>query len=339
MQGFNWTEKSAARNQLTEKYEPVQPLLLFEFLSAIGATCFVDVGANIGYYAILMSQLPGCEEIFAFEASADTFSHLADNVVINGLGNKIRCIQKAVSSSDGTLQFQIESELSGINSVVGTSMHRKELFGSVVSVEACTINSLAIASEKAIGFKIDVEGHELEVLKGADQTLTRNKCVLQLELYGNRVEETHYLLKTMGYCKIFSAGHDHYYSNVPSLFTPQVILKVVEAAMARTIEFNIGKWPKPLNVPKVIVTATSNSGKITASCKIEGQPLGDALEFAFYVIANGQRIYTRWYEPDANFVFDLPAAYRDKEIIVQGFVRDAVQQSRNVVGKNYAKQI
>ena len=56
--GFFWSEKSESRNQLTARYEPIQALLLFEFAARAGATAFVDVGANVGFYSLVMSLLP-----------------------------------------------------------------------------------------------------------------------------------------------------------------------------------------------------------------------------------------------------------------------------------------
>jgi hypothetical protein len=143
----------------------------------------------------------------------------------------------------------------------------------------------------------------------------------------------------MTYRKIFSAGNDYYYTNIPALFDPRAVLNLIEAAMARTIEFKLGKWPKPSHLPKVHVQANLQSDRLTALCTMEGQSIGSSLEFAFYVIANGQRIHTRWYEPEANLVFDIPADHQNKEIIVRGFARDALHPSRKIIGKADAKKI
>jgi FkbM family methyltransferase len=116
---------------------------------------------------------PSIKSIFAFEASDETFNTLKSNVELNGLKEKISCAKKAVSNTVGSIVFQIESPLSGINSVLDTSIHDNNLFNEKRIVECCTIDEFREITNSIIAIKIDVEGHENNVLQGAKNTLKK----------------------------------------------------------------------------------------------------------------------------------------------------------------------
>lgn len=328
MQNFHWTAKSTARNRLTQQYEPVQPVILFEFAKEIGAKSFFDIGANIGYYSILMSQLPGIQRIDAFEASNETFAHLLDNVEMNGLGTMAVCHEKAVSSSDGILEFQIESELSGINSVVGTSMHSNVRFNRIDTVESCALDSVSSLKNSSVALKIDVEGHELEVIKGAVDTLRDNEALIQLELYGEAHSEAEKILSGLGYRRIFTVGHDFYFTNSPALASPDAVLQCVEHAMGAMVNFTRGIWPKPDHLPRISIDTNISNRYLNATCHVSQTPFRGNPDFAFNVLAGNQRIGGRDFDQLSSFDFETPSDFFGKEIFVQAIARDSERPNR-----------
>lgn len=119
---------------------------------------FVDVGANIGLFSCMVSRLPDVE-VVAIEANKDTFCRLEKNCAAHG----VRAIHAAISDRDQILQF-----CSGaVSHVFAAKAHRNEYhFGGLVEMQAHTLDKL-IHSDRPMILKLDVEGHELEVLKGA----------------------------------------------------------------------------------------------------------------------------------------------------------------------------
>lgn len=121
----------------------------------------IDIGANIGFYSYKMAQL--FSEVYAFEVNNDLTHQLA---AFNP-GN-IHIINKGISSNAGDAKLFIpvlrNIPLTGWASLTpgncpDTNQHIEK------PVQICTLDSFDIKSVSFI--KIDVEGHEIEVLKGA----------------------------------------------------------------------------------------------------------------------------------------------------------------------------
>jgi FkbM family methyltransferase len=204
---FKWTGVSHRRNGLTLEYEPVQPYFLAALVRAVQAKTFVDVGANIGAYSVLMS--PFVATVIAYEANQAPAHELARNLALNGIDGKVR--QVAVSDRAGSVEFGIVSRFAG-NSAVVAGESRPD-FRETRTVEGVTLDDELAATAAPLAIKIDVEGHELAVLNGARSILAK-PCVLQVEDYGGAVSR---LLAPLGYRQIARIGPDYYFTNVPGV--------------------------------------------------------------------------------------------------------------------------
>lgn len=211
-QNFFWTEASEKRNFLTEKYEPIQPLLLKELFNFYNCNIFFDIGANIGFYSVMLSAIKDIE-IFSFEANKCAFDHLSANIKLNNI-QKISCYNKAVSSNNGEVLFNIESDLSGRNSVEATSCYNTSIYKDSEYVKSISIDSLfSNINKKRVALKIDVEGHELEVIKGARNLLMNNNCLIQVEIFEKNINQMRALLYDIGYTQYTFLDNDYYFTN------------------------------------------------------------------------------------------------------------------------------
>jgi FkbM family methyltransferase len=164
----------------------------------------VDAGAHIGLFTVLMAQLVGPQgRVLSFEPTATTFGILRRTVALNDLGGVADCRQEAVSRSRGHVEFYVdEHDVSNANSTVRTD----RAIGSV-RVPSVSIDDLAAEHPQAAScLKIDVEGAELEVLRGAAATLGRDRPALALDIHppqlaaaGGTVAEVWDLLADAGY--------------------------------------------------------------------------------------------------------------------------------------------
>ena len=145
----------------------------------------IDIGANIGIYTLLLSHLyPKCK-VISIEASPTIFEKLKLNCQLNNLlpGSNLVLLNKAVSDKDGTrVEFYEKHSMSTMSKEFLTSISSKiitnkddELHKEIV--KTVTIDNLAeTANINEISFlKIDVEGAEVLVLKGAINILTEKK--------------------------------------------------------------------------------------------------------------------------------------------------------------------
>jgi FkbM family methyltransferase len=134
--------------------------------SPFGDGPIVDVGANIGLVSLLLARRFPDRDIHAFEPNPTTFETLEANIARNG-AKKVSCHRYAVSDADGTVMFDNDPVARGTASI------SRDGGGHAAEVPAITLDSfVAKHGISAIGLlKIDVEGYETLVLRGAERVL------------------------------------------------------------------------------------------------------------------------------------------------------------------------
>lgn len=235
---YKWTIASLDRNKLTEQYEPVQVYFFTDILDANRSEFFFDIGANIGQYSILASRAKTLKKIITFEPEANAYAHLIANVNENNLGHLIAAFQVLVSDVSGFKTFGIVSPMAGNNGIIDTSIHDKNIYKTENIIESIEIDKVNNICQSRISFKIDVEGHEMNVLRGAKETLIRNICVVQIESYENSKEISTFM-DSIKYKKILQLGPDFYFTNNYELISESVILKKLQESISRFIQCNV----------------------------------------------------------------------------------------------------
>ena len=156
----------------------------------------LDIGANFGVFTKLFSQLVGPRgSVIAFEPIPLTFRTLAAGIKRYHLRN-VQAINKAVSDRVGTVLMVVPS----YRGFLGDNLYEANIVSSSESKKAFTIDAVTIDSlqpSRVDFMKIDVEGHELEVLHGGRETLKRHHPTLLVEVTSDRTVE--FLCAEMGY--------------------------------------------------------------------------------------------------------------------------------------------
>jgi len=173
-------------------YEPEQTAL-FCRLIAPGQTVF-DVGAAAGYYTLLSAQLLGTGgRVVACEPEPKNFRFLRQHVAGNRLQN-VTLLPRAVGAESGSARF---------GGGTGTGTGRLTGAGQlIVAVER--LDDLATEQKCSPDFiKIDVEGAELDVLRGGEATIRRSRPTIFLSTHEGDRPGVHAacceLLATWGY--------------------------------------------------------------------------------------------------------------------------------------------
>jgi FkbM family methyltransferase len=149
--------------------------LILHFLS--GDDIFVDVGANVGVYSILSSGVSGAKSI-AIEPSNESAEIFRQNIAINNLESRITLINCVVGNRSGAISFT--KGLDAINRVT----REDDLKEDTEIIEEDTLDNL-LKNDFPSCIKIDVEGFELNVLKGAKNILKRPELkILLIETNG-----------------------------------------------------------------------------------------------------------------------------------------------------------
>jgi FkbM family methyltransferase len=131
----------------------------------------LDVGANAGAYTVLFAQWVGPRgHVFAFEPVPSIARALAAQLNLNGLSRRVTIVEAAAGAAAGRSML-VATGLSGVNRRPAPG----EQTGNRIEVPVVTIDEVcSSAGVSPALIKIDVEGTELEVLRGAAHTLAAN---------------------------------------------------------------------------------------------------------------------------------------------------------------------
>lgn len=335
MDFFLWSDLSKGRNQLTDKHEPIQPFLFLSFLEFSGAQVVLDVGANIGAYALTATLAPSVECVHAFEPEEAAYQELLRNTLLNGVEHRIKPACVAVSDVDEKLHFGLHAPMAGVNGIVDTSIHDHGLFSDIKEVQAIRLDSFADLKGKVLGIKIDVEGHELQVIAGATELLKNSPAFVQVENYvGSRIDEA---LSALGYFRFFSAGHDHYFTNIRNFASPVFVKRAVEHAVTWLVEGQSGRWQQGQSIKNsLMLKCNANDMVIDVEAFIDKTFFADVVEYAFYLMVNGKKIETRWYQAEPYIQF--PMVTDAESIEVKCFVRQKNLPDKKVVTGVFIKK-
>jgi len=159
----------------------------------------IDIGANIGYFTILLARK--CKFVYAFEPESHNFELLAKNVEsLNNLGEKTELLMQAVSDSFGTKTLYLCD--------IDNGMHRlyksKWCNGGNVNVLTGDLDSFTLPRINLI--KMDIEGAEYGALKGMVELLKEDKPLIIMEFhplsiieYGVDPRKVYDFIKKLGY--------------------------------------------------------------------------------------------------------------------------------------------
>jgi FkbM family methyltransferase len=135
-----------------------------------GDKACIDIGAHMGHYTMNMARK--AKHVYAFECSPKSFNYLCANIALQDLHYSVTKYNVALSNKEGTADYYIRDKLDGGSNGISKFNMDENNNTPHIEVPTITLDSFGL---KNIGFiKIDVEGHEKEVLEGAVNTLKNN---------------------------------------------------------------------------------------------------------------------------------------------------------------------
>lgn len=178
-------------------YEPYE-LTTFQFLASILETS-VDIGANIGIYALTAAITNRSRKVYAIEPSNRERRILQKSVNLNQISN-LEILDMAIGEFNGPITLQIAPpEIGGHNQITNDKTPSDKQGWNYCEVLCERLDSIRSKINKRIDLiKIDVEGHELSVLKGAISTLENDTPCILLELTGGLWSNTSHTTQVLG---------------------------------------------------------------------------------------------------------------------------------------------
>ncbi len=140
----------------------------------------IDVGANFGYFTCVFSRFAHQGKVIGVEPDPTVFAVLRDNVQINGFSAQASVINAAASDSIGELTLYRRSTRSGNTSIINVSDEFTSSMGErsaePIVARALTVDQICLDLGGRLDFlKIDVEGAEPLVFRGARDAIRNNK--------------------------------------------------------------------------------------------------------------------------------------------------------------------
>jgi len=133
---------------------------------------FVDIGANQGLYSLIAAKQQHCVRAIALEPVGATYRLLSNNIDLNQLRDKIVPLQFGISAEAGTFPIYLTANHSGV-----ASLNNKDGGSQVEYAEIQTASALEqhLPDKLPIAIKIDVEGHEVEVVRSLVEATYANR--------------------------------------------------------------------------------------------------------------------------------------------------------------------
>jgi FkbM family methyltransferase len=143
----------------------------------------LDVGANIGYFTVLLSRLVGPEgRVYAVEPDPRNFALLQRNIAANDCQN-VEAFQLALSDRNGIQTLYTDQESSSVHSLARDNVIVQ---GDCVSVKTCTLDDFAkahIPDGRVDVMKIDAQGAEGAIFSQGESFLTAGEMTMLLEYW------------------------------------------------------------------------------------------------------------------------------------------------------------
>jgi len=198
--GLIWSHNISDTRYLAGDYEPD---IAFHILTrSESGFSFIDIGANAGYYSLLAATkaVDPAQIILAIEPMEQNISLIKNHIYLNKL-TQIKLLPFAVSDSDRELEFSAAPNLAA-----NTYISQSDFFQNApkIKIQSKSLDSICKDySFKNLLLKIDVEGSEVDVLKGATNLLTQYRPEIILATHECHVkgveEECLRILESFGY--------------------------------------------------------------------------------------------------------------------------------------------
>ena len=162
-------------------YESTETVLLTYL--AKRCSVILDIGANVGYYAVLLGlEIGETGKVYSFEPLPSSFAQLQTNVQVNNLEEKVQCIPFALSDASGYATLHVP-DVSGTSATSMQKLHPDEV-NSSFTIETQKLDDVVVDLEISLIdlIKIDVEGAERLVFQGGWQSIQKSLPVIFAEL-------------------------------------------------------------------------------------------------------------------------------------------------------------
>ena len=178
---------------------------------------FIDIGANCGFYSFqfAMQNL----EVLAFEPNSEALLKMKNTINQNkNLKNKINIFPYGLSNINSRMLMRSMTKhgytQTGGSSIITDSPSQNNKY-KIYEAEFKIGDEILKFKKDNLAIKIDVEGHELNTLKGIQNLLNSNNCIIQVEIFEKNFKSVNSYLLENNFVLVdqFKVRSNYFYSN------------------------------------------------------------------------------------------------------------------------------
>lgn len=167
---------------------------------------FLDLGANVGYFSLLVASRVEAVRVIAFEPNPGIAARLRDSVEANRLADRVQVVERALSDRAGEVLFGIDPANSG-HSRFARPEHEDIITVQTVALDDWLEQHSPDAQVSVL--KLDVEGAEMQAIRGMEGLLSRARPALiveglddMLREFGSSLDEMTGFLRDLGFREV-----------------------------------------------------------------------------------------------------------------------------------------
>jgi FkbM family methyltransferase len=200
----NWADMGVLMHGVIERDQLCR---LVAEIRARAIDTFLDIGANMGVYSVMVARETRCARIIAFEPDRRSFAQLEANLRLNGLGDRVEARRVAVSDRNGEAPFVPGPATHNVWSKIASPAE------AGATVPAVRLDDALALAGRRVALKIDIEGHETAALAGMKTLLADNACLLQVECWAANAAPFAQAMRALGYDLKDQIAADYYFAN------------------------------------------------------------------------------------------------------------------------------
>lgn len=184
----------------------------------------IDIGANIGNHTLYFSSICKCN-VISFEPNPPAVDILVKNIIANNLSDRVTIFNCGLGEHDGKIVAAPDNDINNLGSTHFS-------IGSDDGICLKRLDDFKFASAVKL-IKIDVEGMEIDVLRGASETLRASNAVLCIECDEvHMFDEIFKYLKQFGYTPLISRNYTATHIFIKNM-TENEKLDIISAEIAK----------------------------------------------------------------------------------------------------------
>lgn len=207
----NWIDQKLVSFQ---SYEKDNLNAMIELSSLHRFDKFYDIGANFGYFSILLGKKTEIPQIIAFEPLKRNYNQFCANIFLNELEEKITIQQIALGNKKEKTVIWFNDDSTGVSTLDPSNTVRdKDDYQRKENIECDIFDNLYKDEGLTVLAKIDVEGFEENTLRGMQNFLSHNKVILFVEVH-KASSPVFAFLDKLEYIEISRKADDYIFSNI-----------------------------------------------------------------------------------------------------------------------------